>query len=151
MEIIKNTPVESRLLSDVRQLIESTKSQVAVTVNSAMTMMYWHIGDRINRELLGGERAAYGKQVVASLSRELTEQYGGREFSERNLWRMMQFSSKFPDLQIVTPLVSQLSWSHFLQVMPIEDDLADGDFRVGDYFDHFKHYIMLCSISTLQT
>ena len=112
------------MLSEIRQLIESTRSKVAMAVNSAMTMMYWHIGDRINRELLGGGRAAYGKQIVASLSRELTEQYGGREFSERNLWRMMQFSSKFPDLQIVTPLVSQLSWSHFLQVMPIEDDLA---------------------------
>lgn len=124
MEIIKNTPVGSRLLSDVRQLIESTKSQVAVTVNSAMTMMYWHIGDRINRELLGGERAAYGKQVVASLSRELTEQYGGREFSEKNLNRMRLFATRFPNLEIWTPVVSKLSWSHFLQVMPIEDDLA---------------------------
>lgn len=151
MEIIKNTPVESRLLSDVRQLIESTKSQVAVTVNSAMTLMYWYIGDRINRELLGGERAAYGKQVVASLSRELIQQYGGREFSEKNLNRMRLFATRFPNLEIWTPVVSKLSWSHFLQVMPIEDDLADGDFRVGDYFDHIKHYIMLCSISTLQT
>ncbi len=124
MEIIKNTPVESRLLSDVRQLIESTKSQVAVTVNSAMTMMYWHIGDRINRELLGGERAAYGKQIVARLSRELIQQYGGREFSEKNLNRMRLFATRFPNLEIWTPVVSKLSWSHFLQVMPIEDDLA---------------------------
>lgn len=124
MEIIKDRHIDNTMLSEIRQLIESTRSKVAMAVNSAMTMMYWHIGDRINRELLGGGRAAYGKQIVASLSRELTEQYGGREFSERNLWRMMQFSSKFPDLQIVTPLVSQLSWSHFLQVMPIEDDLA---------------------------
>ncbi len=124
METINNRHIDSNLLSEIRQLIESTKYQVAVAVNSAMTLMYWHIGDRINRELLGGERAAYGKQIVANLSKDLTSQYGGREFSERNLWRMMQFSSKFPDLQIVTPLVAQLSWSHFLQVMPIEDDLA---------------------------
>ena len=111
-------------MSDVRQLIESTKSQVAVTVNSAMTMMYWHIGDRINRELLGGERAAYGKQIVARLSRELIQQYGGREFSEKNLNRMRLFATRFPNLEIWTPVVSKLSWSHFLQVMPIEDDLA---------------------------
>ena len=124
MQVVQNVHTDNNLLSEIKQLIDSTKSQVSVTVNSAMTMMYWHIGDRINRELLGGERAAYGKQIVANISRALTEQYGGREFSERNLWRMMQFSSRFPDLQIVTPLVAQLSWSHFLQVMPIEDDLA---------------------------
>ena len=89
-----------------------------------MTMMYWHIGDRINRELLGGERAAYGKQIVARLSRELIQQYGGREFSEKNLNRMRLFATRFPNLEIWTPVVSKLSWSHFLQVMPIEDDLA---------------------------
>ncbi|MDE7437334.1 MAG: PDDEXK nuclease domain-containing protein [Muribaculaceae bacterium] len=124
MEIIQKTYCSDNLLSEIKGYIDRTKSQVAVTVNSAMTLMYWHIGDSINREIIGGHRAAYGKQIVATLSKELTEQYGGREFSERNLWRMMQFSSKFPDLQIVTPLVSQLSWSHFLQVMPLEDDLA---------------------------
>lgn len=58
--------VKPRCMFVTRQLIESAKAQVAVTVNSAMTMMYWHIGDRINRELLGGERAAYGRQVIAS-------------------------------------------------------------------------------------
>ena len=124
MEIIQNDYIVSNLFVDIRKLIDSTKTQVAVTVNSAMTLMYWHIGDRINRELLGGERAAYGKQVVASLSKALTEQYGGREFSEKNLNRMRLFATRFPDLQIWTPLVSKLSWSHFLQVMPIEDELA---------------------------
>lgn len=105
-------------------MVEATRSQIAATVNSAMTLMYWHIGDRINREVLGGERAAYGKQIVATLSEQLTALYGGGQFSLRNLQRMMQFAASFPDLQIVTPLVSQLSWSHFLQVIPIEDDMA---------------------------
>lgn len=114
---------DANLLSEIRQLIESTKSQVAVTVNSAMTIMYWHIGDRINRELLRGERAAYGKQIVATLSRQLTEEYG-RGFDSKNLHRMMQFANVFPDEQIVAPLARQLSWSHFLQVIPMEDNLA---------------------------
>lgn len=119
-----NKHIDNQLLVDIRQLVESAKASVAVTVNSAMTMMYWHIGDRINRELLGGERAAYGKQVIATLSQQLTEQYGGREFSEKNLNRMRLFASRFNDLAIWTPLVSKLSWSHFLQVIPIEDALA---------------------------
>lgn len=123
MEFINNRHIDNNLLADIRQLIESAKTQVAVTVNSTMTMMYWHIGDRINRELLGGERAAYGKQVISTLSQQLTEQYGGNQFSLRNLQRMMQFASSFPDLRIVTPLVSQLSWSHFLQVITIDNEL----------------------------
>ena len=50
MEVIKHT--DNRLFADIRQMIEATKTQVASTVNSTMTLMYWHIGDRINREVL---------------------------------------------------------------------------------------------------
>jgi len=124
METSVSARTDQNLFSDIRQLIDASKGQIARAVNSGMTIMYWHIGDRINGELLGGERAAYGKQIVESLSKKLTQEYGGNQFSLRNLQRMMQFASLFPDLRIVTPLVSQLSWSHFLQVMPIEDDLA---------------------------
>lgn len=112
-----------KLLGDIRHLIEAARAQVAVTVNSTMTMLYWHIGDRINHELLNGSRAAYGKQVIAQLSQRLTEVYGGREFSEKNLNRMRLFASRLHDLTIWTPLVSKLSWSHFLQVIPLENDL----------------------------
>lgn len=124
MDVLQNKITDNNLFADIRQMVEATRSQIAATVNSAMTLMYWHIGDRINREVLGGERAAYGKQIVATLSEQLTALYGGGQFSLRNLQRMMQFAASFPDLQIVTPLVSQLSWSHFLQVIPIEDDMA---------------------------
>lgn len=119
-----NKHIDDNLLSDIRQLIESAKSRVAATVNSTMTIMYWHIGDRINRELLGNERATYGKQIIANLSRRLTEQYGGNQFSEKNLNRMRLFAERFKDLSIWTPLVSKLPWSHFLQVMSVDGDLA---------------------------
>ena len=49
---------QNLLLNEVCQIIDSAKYQVAVSVNSAMTLMYWHIGNRINQEVLGGERAA---------------------------------------------------------------------------------------------
>lgn len=123
MEIYQNKSINSNLLADIRQMIETTKSQVATTVNSAMTLMYWHIGNRINREILGGERAAYGKQIVDNLAVKLTEEFG-KGFDNKSLRKMMQFASVFPDIQIVAPLVGQLSWSHFLQVIPIADDLA---------------------------
>ena len=122
MEITQNKHIDNNLLADIRQLIDLTKTQVAITVNSTMTMMYWHIGDRINRELLGGERAAYGKQVIACLSNQLTELYG-KGFDAKNIHRMMKFAALYPDKQIVAPLVRQLSWSHILLIIPIDDEL----------------------------
>ena len=130
--MVMNTPAnfndETKLLSDIRTLIESSKVQVAIAVNSSMALLYWHIGSRINRELLGGERAEYGKRVIAQLSQQLTLQYGGNQFSEKNLNRMRLFAQRFSDISIWTPLVSKLSWSHFLQVIPIEDKLAASSF-----------------------
>lgn len=114
---------ENNIVTDIRTIIEQSRLQVAATVNAGMTLMYWHIGERINREVLGGERAAYGKQIVATLARHLTNVYGGSQFSLRNIRRMMQFASAFPDIKIVTSVVSQLSWTHFLQVISMDDDL----------------------------
>ena len=112
------------LVDDLRQIINQTRSRVAVNVNAELTLMYWHIGERINREVLGNERAEYGKQIVATVSRQLQSEYGDKGFDPLTIRRMMQFASLFPDIQIVTPLVTQLSWTHFLLVMPIKDPLA---------------------------
>lgn len=89
MERLQNK-IDNNLLSDIQQLIETSKSQVASTINSAMTLMYWHIGDRINREVLGGERAAYGKQIIENLAFKLTTEYG-KGFDSKSLRRMMKF------------------------------------------------------------
>lgn len=85
--------------------------------------MYWHIGERINRDVLGNQRAEYGKQIVSTVSTQLQEEFGTKGFDEKSIRRMMQFAQQFPNIQIVAPLVRQLSWSHFLIVMPMKDDL----------------------------
>ncbi len=104
-QISKST--DNNMLADIRTLIERTRQQVAVAINAGITMMYWHIGERINREILGNQRAEYGKQIVSTLSTQLQQEYGGQEFSERNLRRMMQLATLFPDSQIVSPLATQ--------------------------------------------
>lgn len=123
MEVLQNINMHSNLLADIRQLIEATKSQVASTVNSAMTLMYWHIGDRINRDVLGGERAIYGKQIVARLAQNLQTEYGKGSFSEKHLRQMMRFAEAFPDEKIVYTVCRQLTWSHIRLLVPIEDML----------------------------
>ena len=113
----------SLLMKDLRHIIDSARQRVAVTANAELTMMYWHIGERINREVLGNQRAEYGKRIVSAVSTHLQALYGSKGFEPRTIRRMMQFASLFPDIEIVTPLVTQLSWSHFLIVMPIKDEL----------------------------
>lgn len=116
-------PIQSLLIDDIKQIINQTRNRVAVNVNSELTLMYWHIGERINRELLDNKRAAYGKQIVAQVARQLQAEYGSG-FETRTIRRMMQFASLFPDLEIVTPVVTQLSWTHFLTIMSVKDPLA---------------------------
>lgn len=111
------------LLSDLKSLIEQGKRQAAAAVNSAITLTYWQVGKRINDEVLQGERAEYGKQVVASLAQELAALYG-KSFELRNLRRMMQFAQTYPNFQIVSPLVSQLSWSHFTILISLSNHEA---------------------------
>ncbi len=111
------------LIQDLRQIIEQARGQVAATANYAQTMMYWHIGERINREVLGNQRAEYGKQIVATVARQLQEEFGRKGFDEKSIRRMMQFATLFPDSQIVAPLARQLWWSHFVEVMPLKDEL----------------------------
>ncbi len=84
-EIEKNTQIVSTvstqsLLHDLRQIIEQTRGHVAATANYAQTMMYWHIGDRINREVLGNQRAEYGKQIVSQVATQLQDEYGKKGF-----------------------------------------------------------------------
>ncbi|MDP2418489.1 MAG: DUF1016 N-terminal domain-containing protein [Hydrogenophaga sp.] len=63
------------LLNDVRQLIEQARAHVASTANSAQTLLYWWVGERIRREVLGEARANYGEQIVSTLSTQLVQVY----------------------------------------------------------------------------
>ena len=114
--------VAPALLSDIRDMIEETRGAVAAAVNAGLTLLYWRIGQRINAEVLHGERAEYGKEVVATLAQELTHAYGGG-FAEKNLRRMMQFAEVFPDEQLVVSLVRQLSWTHIIALLPLKQPL----------------------------
>ena len=111
------------LFVSIKELIEQSKQQIAISVNATMSMLYWQIGKRINEELNLQNRAeSYGKQIVATLWRQLEAEYG-TSFSEKNLRRMMQFAEVFPDEKMVVALIRQLSWSHIKILIPIEEPL----------------------------
>lgn len=116
------TPADQQLLGDIRSLIEQGRQQLASTVNSALTQLYWQIGQRIHAEVLQGERAAYGEQIVSALSRQLEADYG-RGFSSKNLRHMLRFAEVFPNQNIVSAVQRQLSWTHIKTLIYIDDPL----------------------------
>jgi predicted nuclease of restriction endonuclease-like (RecB) superfamily len=109
------------LFTELSAIIEHSRIKVAAQVNSALTMLFWKVGKRINSEVMQNNRAEYGKQIVATLATQLQSQYG-RNFELRNLRRMMQFAEEFPNIEIVVTLSRHLSWSHFLILIPIKNE-----------------------------
>ena len=110
------------LLGDIRSMIEAAREQTARAVNSTLVLMYWQIGKRIREDVLQNDRAEYGKQILQTLSENLTEEYG-RGFSEKSLWHMMRFAEVFPDEEIVSALRRQLSWTHFKELIYLDDPM----------------------------
>ena len=113
---------DAGLVADVRSMIEQTREGVARTVNAGMTLLYWRIGRRVQTEVLGTQRAEYGKEILQTLSAKLTDEFGSG-FSQRNLSYMVSFAEVFPEAQIVATLSRQLGWSHFKEIIPLKDDL----------------------------
>ncbi len=110
------------LLSDIRGFIETTRSRTAQAVNAALVMLYWRIGRRIQDDVLKNKRAGYGEEIVQTLSTQLVPEFG-EGFGKRVLFRMIRFAEAFPDEQIVSTLSTQLGWSHFVEIIPLDDPL----------------------------
>jgi predicted nuclease of restriction endonuclease-like (RecB) superfamily len=112
-----------KLFSDCCVIIEKRKYNAGAYANKEIILMCHEIGQRINIDVLGGQRAEYGKQIVAELAKQLKDRYGS-SFDYTNVRRMIQFAVRFPDFQIVSELAKQLSWSHFVELLPVKTNEA---------------------------
>jgi predicted nuclease of restriction endonuclease-like (RecB) superfamily len=99
----------------IRTALEDARKKVTVAVNTAMVGVYWEIGRQISKAV--GERAEYGRSLLAYLSEQLTEDFG-KGFTERNLRAMRQFFDTFPNRHT---LRAELSWSHYRLLMRIDE------------------------------
>lgn len=117
-----NTLTTQTLISDICELINRAKSQIAKTINQEMTLLYWHIGERIQKEILNFARAEYGEKVIETLSQQLTIRYG-KGFSTANLFKMIALYEAFPDKNILLTLSTKLTWSHFVTLLYLKDPL----------------------------
>ncbi|KIA95642.1 MULTISPECIES: YhcG family protein [unclassified Flavobacterium] len=111
--------IEADLFHELSQLVEHSQRQVIMQNNSVLTLLFWQIGFRINETILQNKRAEYGKQIVPTVSAQLENKYG-RNFTEKNVRRMLRFAEQFKDKQIVATLSQQLSWSHFIELLPLK-------------------------------
>jgi predicted nuclease of restriction endonuclease-like (RecB) superfamily len=114
---------EQALITDLRGLIHAARQRIAVVANSTTTLLYWHLGRRLLTDNLQEGRAAYGKKILATVSQELTAEFG-RGFTYTEVTRMIRFAQDFQDQQIVASLAQQLSWGHFRELLPLKDPLA---------------------------
>lgn len=110
------------LAAELRELILSARQTVARGVNAALVVLHWQVGQRIRQDILKAKRAEYGEEIVPTLSRELSAEFGSG-FAEKNLRRMMQFAEVFPDQKIVATLSRELGWSHFVELIPLKKPL----------------------------
>ncbi len=120
------------LANKVSTLIGAAQGYVAKAVNKGMVLLYWNIGKTIQEEVVKYDRAEYGERIVKNLGEQLTTTYG-RGYGYRNLLRMLSFYRDFQDTEIVTTLLSQLSWSHILEILKQKEPIKR------------EFYITMCS------
>jgi len=117
---MSNDALSNNLIKKISDLLKNSRNKVLSTVNQTMVITYFEIGRMIiEEEQNGKEKAEYGKQILNSLSRRLTSDFG-KGFSQRNLEQMRQFYIIYSKTQTVSAEF-RLSWSHYLKLMRIDD------------------------------
>jgi predicted nuclease of restriction endonuclease-like (RecB) superfamily len=110
------------LVRELRALIADARQDVARTVDSALVMLYWQVGQRIRTHILKEKRAGYGEQIVHAVSGQLASEFG-TGFGQANLFHMLRFAEVFPDREIFYTLCRKLGWSHFRRLIYLKNPL----------------------------
>ena len=130
---LKNSDYK-QLVSQISETFVVGQKKAVLSVNSHLVETYWKIGRYIvEYEQGGNERAKYGKQLLERLSKDLSLRHG-KGFSLSNMKRMRQFYLAFPIgakpshqlNQISAELPHQLTWTHFVELLKIDDPLERG-------------------------
>ncbi|HEV8287159.1 MAG TPA: PDDEXK nuclease domain-containing protein [Chitinophagaceae bacterium] len=117
-----NPKTFSRLFNDISSLIEQSRKNVALHINSEMVTVNWRIGTSINVNILENKRAEYGKAIISRLSDLLTSKYGSG-YSIAHLTYCRTFAAIYPNEQIVHAMREQLSWTHIRIILSIKDEI----------------------------
>lgn len=131
IEEFSNITFTDDYVKDVKYILNQARKQSYKTVNSVMVQSYWLIGYRIiEQEQKGEKRAAYGKQIIENLSKELNNELGSG-MSVAHLWNCRQFYSVFSDSKILYTLCRDLSWSQLRLIMRLDTE-AERNFYISE-------------------
>ncbi len=119
---MKVSKKDLKLFKEISLLIESGRKKVTQEVNSVISNLYWKIGNKINSEMMNYKRGEYGKEIIDDLSSHLKDSFG-KGFDSANIRRMMQLAKVFDDEKIFVTLSRELTWSHFISLLTIKDEL----------------------------
>jgi predicted nuclease of restriction endonuclease-like (RecB) superfamily len=121
MTLLATQNIQSQpILQDIQGLINAARERVVRRVNAEITQLYWQVGKRIHDEVLQGERAQYGTQLIVELAKSLMAEYG-RGWSEQHLRQCMRLAQAFESERILYTVCMELTWSHIRSLMYIED------------------------------
>ncbi|MBI2731579.1 MAG: DUF1016 domain-containing protein [Sphingobacteriales bacterium] len=120
MKSVKAKTNYTRLLKDIGLTIETARQNAVKAINTELVKANWEIGRHIVEfEQQGQERAEYGSDLLARLSKDLGQRYG-KGFGRRNILDMRRFYLAFSKWQTVS---AKLSWSHYISLISITDDV----------------------------
>ena len=109
----------SQVVNDIKQIIDTGRNAAYAAVDATMIATYWNIGRRIvEEEQHGQERAQYGKELIKTLAKELTHEYGSG-YSDRYLRAFRQFYLVMPNYQIWKSRFPNLTWTHIYRTLRV--------------------------------
>lgn len=120
---IKNVHFDiDSLYLEIEDLIVKSKMDLNIKINNTLISLYWKIGQSLYVNVLKEDKASYGNRIITELSKRLSLIYG-KGFEKSAVFRMIKFYQEFKDYEKVATLSQQLTWSHFVEILPIEDEL----------------------------
>lgn len=122
MSKLKPAQPEDTLFHDIKSMVLEARQRAYRAVNSERVLHYWQVGNRIGSDVLGHQRAEFGKQVIKNLADRLTIEFGS-SYNRYNLWLFVRFAIAFPNAEFVDALRQLFSWTHIRIFLRIEDDL----------------------------
>ena len=131
---LKDNQQNISFIEQIKEIIFAARQKAYTAVNSAMVEAYWLMGKRIvEEEQNGKKRAAYGEEIIKTLSVELTKEFG-KGFSERSIWQYRQFYQMFPEFEILRSPIAEsqqranylqsLNWTQIQRIMRVSDPNA---------------------------
>jgi predicted nuclease of restriction endonuclease-like (RecB) superfamily len=160
MNNLKDIQQSSNFIAQIKEIIFAARQKAYTAVNFAMVEAYWLMGKRIvEEEQQGNERAAYGEEIIKTLSVELTKEFG-KGFSERSIWQYRQFYQMFSEFEILrspiaeshqtmTNYLRSLNWTQIQRIMRVPDPNARTYYLKEAAENHWTVRTLDRNISTL--